>query len=71
MEDNKFKNYFSDDSKEYSKYRPSYPGALFEFLSSVTPGHDLAWDCATGSGQAALGLVKYFNQVIATDASEQ
>jgi ubiquinone/menaquinone biosynthesis C-methylase UbiE len=71
MEDYKFKNHFSDNSKKYSKYRPGYPGALFEFLSSVTPGHDLAWDCATGTGQAALELVKYFNKVIASDASEQ
>jgi len=71
MGNNKFKNHFSDNSEKYSKYRPGYPGALFEFLSSVTPSHDLAWDCATGSGQAALGLVKYFNKVIATDASEQ
>ena len=71
LEDKKFKNHFSDNSKEYSKYRPGYPGALFEFLSSVTPSHDLAWDCATGSGQAALELVRYFNTVIATDASKQ
>jgi len=71
MEDNKFKNHFSNHAEEYGKYRPGYPGELFEFLSSITPSHDLAWDCATGSGQAALGLVKYFNKVIATDASEQ
>ncbi len=70
-EDNKFKNHFSNHSEEYGKYRPGYPEELFEFLSSVTPSHDLAWDCATGTGQAALGLVKYFNKVIATDASEQ
>jgi len=29
----------------------------------------LAWDCATGSGQAALGLARYFPRVVATDAS--
>lgn len=27
------------------------------------------WDCATGNGQAAVALTKYFNDVIATDAS--
>ena len=28
-----------------------------------------AWDCATGSGQAAVGLASRFERVIATDAS--
>ncbi len=28
------------------------------------------WDCATGNGQAAHGLVEHFKEVIATDASE-
>lgn len=31
--------------------------------------HQLAWDCATGSGQAGLGLVDYFEKIVATDAS--
>jgi SAM-dependent methyltransferase len=31
----------------------------------------LAWDCATGSGQAAVELANVFEQVIATDASEK
>ncbi|MBW2238943.1 MAG: class I SAM-dependent methyltransferase [Deltaproteobacteria bacterium] len=71
MGKNNFKDHFSVHSEKYSKYRPDYPAVLFKFLSSITPGHDLAWDCATGSGQAARGLVKYFQKVIATDASEQ
>ena len=71
MGKNSFKDHFSGHSKEYSKYRPYYPDRLFKFLSSITPDHDLAWDCATGSGQAAHGLVHYFQKVIATDASEQ
>jgi len=29
----------------------------------------MAWDCATGSGQAAIGLAEHFAQVVATDAS--
>jgi ubiquinone/menaquinone biosynthesis C-methylase UbiE len=66
-----FKDHFSGHSEEYRKYRPDYPDELFKFLSSVTPGHNLAWDCATGSGLAAHGLVRYFQKVIATDASEQ
>ena len=29
----------------------------------------MAWDCATGNGQAAKGLAAHFDRVIATDAS--
>ena len=71
MSKNSFKDHFSGHSEEYSQYRPDYPAELFKFLSSITPSHNLAWDCATGSGQAAHGLVKYFRKIIATDASEQ
>jgi SAM-dependent methyltransferase len=31
----------------------------------------LAWDCATGNGQAAIALADWFERVIATDASEK
>lgn len=71
MGENNFKDHFSVNAEKYSKYRPVYPAALFRFLSSITPERDLAWDCATGSGQAALGLAKDFHKVIATDASER
>lgn len=64
-----FKDYFSAQSKEYSLYRPKYPAELFEYLSSIAPEHELAWDCATGNGQAAVGLVPFFKKIIATDAS--
>lgn len=66
-----FKDHFSVNSEKYGKYRPDYPEVLFQFLSSITPTHDLAWDCATGSGQAAHGLIKYFHKIIATDASQK
>jgi hypothetical protein len=61
---------FSCHSKEYSFSRPTYPDLLFEFLSSITPQKNLAWDCATGNGQSAIGLCKYFKKVIASDASK-
>jgi ubiquinone/menaquinone biosynthesis C-methylase UbiE len=61
---------FSTHSKEYSFSRPTYPDSLFEFLNTVTPQKNLAWDCATGNGQAAIGLGKYFKKVIASDASK-
>ena len=64
-----FKDYFSLQSKEYSLYRPKYPPSLFEYLSSLVNEHEVAWDCATGNGQAAIGLLPFFKSVIATDAS--
>lgn len=66
-----FKDHFSDASAQYAEFRPAYPGKLFSWLSSQCTGHDLAWDCATGSGQAAAGLARHFREVIATDASAE
>ena len=65
-----FKDHFSARSDSYAQYRPTYPPDLFQFLASVVEGHSVAWDCATGSGQAALALADYFKEVIASDASE-
>ena len=66
-----FKDHFSSGSERYTKYRPSYPRALFAHLASLAPSHGCAWDCATGNGQAAVGLASFFNEVRATDASRQ
>ena len=63
------KDYFSRDSASYAAYRPSYPAALFDYLVEVAPARRLAWDCATGSGQAAVALADRFARVVATDAS--
>ena len=62
--------YFSKQAKYYAQFRPDYPAELFKFVAEVAPGHALAWDCATGNGQAALGLATHFQKVIATDASQ-
>jgi hypothetical protein len=64
-----FQDHFSAQAREYARYRPRYPGELFAYLASVSPGRQLAWDCGTGNGQAARGLVRHFNCVIASDAS--
>lgn len=66
-----FADHFSEKSAQYAAARPTYPAALFAALASAAPGRDRAWDCATGSGQAALGLAGHFGQVEATDASAQ
>jgi SAM-dependent methyltransferase len=66
-----FKDNFSAQSDLYVRYRPHYPSELYDFLASLTPQHELAWDCGTGNGQAAIGLAPYYKQVIATDPSPQ
>ena len=64
-----FKDHFSAHASAYARYRPRYPEALFAYLASLCPAHDLAWDCATGNGQAARSLAEHFAHVVATDAS--
>jgi SAM-dependent methyltransferase len=64
-----FKDHFSALAAAYARYRPRYPARLFADLAAVAPGHALAWDCATGNGQAAAGLAAHFREVVATDAS--
>jgi SAM-dependent methyltransferase len=64
-----FKDHFSTQSDGYAQYRPTYPAELFQFLASIATAHTLAWDCATGSGQAAVALTEYFSTVVASDAS--
>jgi len=61
---------FSDVAASYAAARPAYPPELFEWLASVVACRELAWDAATGSGQAAVGLAAHFARVIATDVSE-
>lgn len=71
VEKRTFKDHFSKQSKEYGDSRPTYPESLFDFLAGLAGRGGLAWDCATGNGQAALSLSKYFKQVIASDMSRK
>lgn len=64
-----FSDHFSADASSYARFRPGYPPALFEWLASVAPDRRLAWDCGTGSGQAAVQLADHFAHVVATDTS--
>jgi len=66
-----FKDHFSPLAASYAAYRPEYPHELFESVAGVAAWHRVAWDCATGNGQAAGGLAEYFAHVIATDASAE
>jgi ubiquinone/menaquinone biosynthesis C-methylase UbiE len=63
--------YFTKQAEFYARFRPDYPAELFDFIASIAPAKRSAWDCATGNGQAALGLAKHFAHVVATDVSPQ
>ncbi len=62
-------NSFVDAPESYAAARPHYPEALFEWIAATCHSRGAAWDCATGSGQAAIGLAPYFQTVYATDIS--
>lgn len=64
------KDNFSTHSDQYAKYRPTYPQAFFDYLSSIVPHKRNAWDCGTGNGQVAVELAKMFEKVYATDISQ-
>ncbi len=66
-----FEDHFSELAETYSKYRPTYPEKLFEYLASCCKQNQQAWDCGTGNGQAARSLAEYFDNVLATDASKE
>lgn len=65
-----YQDLFSDHAACYARARPSYPRDLLAFVCGLAPARRLAWDCATGNGQAAFGLAGFFDRVIATDACE-
>ena len=62
---------FSTQSALYAKFRPKYPKELYDFIFSHIKNFGSAWDVGTGSGQVAAELSKRFDDVIATDSSEQ
>lgn len=66
-----FQDHFSGVATSYAASRPAYPTELFEFVARSAPSKQRAWDCATGSGQAAVGLSRHFEKVYGTDGSSQ
>jgi SAM-dependent methyltransferase len=66
-----FHNYFGPQAGRYREFRPKYPAALFHYLATIGGGTRLAWDCATGNGQAAVRLAERFARVVATDPSDE
>lgn len=64
-----FRDHFSQHCGDYARHRPGYPPELFAWLAEAAPGRERAWDCGTGSGQAARGLAAHFGAVVATEPS--
>jgi hypothetical protein len=64
-----FADHFSRDSVAYARFRPRYPPELFAWLATLPAGHSMAWDCGTGTGQAAARLTPHFDLVVASDLS--
>lgn len=64
-----FNDHFANVANHYADSRPGYPPELFAWLASQCAEHQLAWDCGTGSGQAATALAGHFRRVVASDAS--
>jgi SAM-dependent methyltransferase len=62
---------FSGHAEQYRNARPGYPACLFEYLANRCESHHYAWDAATGNGQAAIDLTRYFAEVKASDVSQQ
>jgi hypothetical protein len=65
------KDLFSGHSKIYAAFRPTYPEDLYACIFRHVENKTIAWDCATGNGQAAQRLAKDFDQVFATDISQK
>uniref|UniRef100_A0A1J3GYB7 Putative methyltransferase n=1 Tax=Noccaea caerulescens TaxID=107243 RepID=A0A1J3GYB7_NOCCA len=58
------------EAEAYLDARPRYPIEWFQKIAAKTQGHNLAWDVGTGNGQAAIGLVEHYANVVATDINE-
>jgi len=63
-------DHFSKFAATYAAHRPTYPKELFSEIAQLAPASHRAWDCATGTGQAAVSLAEHFDEVIATDVGE-
>ncbi len=68
-ENRAFTDRFGGVASDYALFRPTYPAALFDKLAGLAPDRSVAWDCATGNGQAARALASHFDRVVASDAS--
>lgn len=65
------KDNFSTQAKGYSQYRPYYPQEMIDHIVSFVSNKDAALDVATGNGQVAGALARYFRTVYGTDISQK
>lgn len=64
------KDNFSKQASEYSKFRPQYPDEMIDYLVSFVDNKDTALDIATGNGQVAHKLSRFFKTVYGIDISQ-
>ncbi len=62
---------FNKHASVYAQFRPTYPVEIYEYLRTVSPSNELAYDVGTGNGQCAVALSEYFKYVIASDLSKE
>jgi SAM-dependent methyltransferase len=62
---------FSKVAEGHAQFRPDYPDMLLDYLASVAPRRQRAWDCGCGSGRATQGLGARFVSVVGTDLSAE
>ena len=64
------RDHFSAIAAKYKAGRITYPEGVYAYLCDLCEEKALAWDCATGTGQAAIDLSAHFDRVIAADISD-
>lgn len=64
------KDNFSEGSAQYARFRPAYPEALISYLVAQVKHAGRVLDVGTGTGQLAYALRAHFEEVYATDISE-
>ena len=62
---------FGAQASVYASARPGYPVELFDWIAGEAPASSLVWDVGTGSGQAALALTDWFDEIWATDIDQE
>jgi SAM-dependent methyltransferase len=65
----RFTDHFAPQAASYASFRPTYPPEMIAAIAGLAPAREVAWDCATGSGQGAVLVAAHFDRVVATDAS--
>jgi Methylase involved in ubiquinone/menaquinone biosynthesis len=61
---------FDNKSDQYAQFRPRYPMEFYNHLLSLKEIKEKLWDCGCGNGQVSIDLVNFFDEIYATDISE-